>query len=147
MNLQALLQEAMKTKNDLARNLLRVILGEVATRRARTGKEPADEEVYGIVRKLIAGNAETRRELENRGQTTHEAYERLGRENAYLESLLPRSLDAAAIRQELEPIAAELKTARNDGQATGLAMKHLKQKGLTVQGEEVASAVKALRAS
>jgi uncharacterized protein YqeY len=146
MDLQAKLQEAMKAKDDLARNLLRVILGEVSTRRARTGKEPGDEEVHAIIRKLIAGNQETRKELEQRGQTAHEAYERLARENAYLETLLPKTLDQAAVRKELEPIAAELRGAKNDGQATGLAMKHLKQKGLAVLGEDVAAAVKQLRA-
>ena len=145
MDLQAKLREAVKARDDLARDLLRVILGEVSTRRARTGKEPTDEEVQGIIRKLIAGNAETRQELEKRGQTTHEAYGRLARENAYLESLLPAALDRAAIRKELEPIAADLKGARNDGQATGMAMKHLRQRGLAVQGEEVAATVKEFR--
>ncbi len=146
MDLPAMLKEALKSKNDLARDLLRVVMGEVSTRRVRTGKEPGDEEVYGIIRKLIASNAETRGELEQRGQTGHEAYERLARENAYLEQLLPRGLDRAALRKELEPIAADLKAAKNDGQATGLAIKHLKQKGLAVPGEEVAAAVKELRA-
>ncbi len=146
MDLQAKLKDAMKAKDELARDLLRVILGEVSTRRARTGKEPTDEEVHAIIRKVLAGNQETRKELEQRGQTAHEAYERLGRENAYLESLLPAVLDRAAIRKELEPLGAELRAAKNDGQATGLAMKHLKQKGLAVQGEEVAAAVKELRA-
>src|SRR5262249_25424033 len=100
----------------------------------------------GIIRKLIAGNDETRRELEGRGQTAHPSYERLARENAYLQTLLPRTLDRAAIRRELEPVAAELRAAKSDGQATGLAMKHLKQGGLAVQGEDVAAAVKELRA-
>jgi uncharacterized protein YqeY len=146
VDLQAKIQEAVKARDDLARDLLRVILGEVSTRRARTGQEPRDDEIQAIIRKLIASNQETRRELEQRGQTAHEAYERLGRENAYLETLLPKTLDQAAIRQELEAIADSLKAAKNDGQATGLAMKHLKQKGLPVQGEDVAAAVKELRA-
>ena len=115
MDLQAKLREAMKAKDDLARDLLRVILGEVSTRRARTGREPGDEEVHGIVRKLVAGNDETRRELERHGQTAHEAYGRLARENAYLETLLPRTLDPAAIRKELEGIAADLKGAGTTG--------------------------------
>ena len=146
MDLPAMLKEALKSKDDLARDLLRVIMGEVSTRRARTGKEPGDEEVHAIIRKLITANAETRRELEQRGQTQHDAYERLGRENAYLEQLLPKGLDRAAVLKELEPIVADLKGAKNDGQATGLAIKHLKQKGLAVPGEEVAAAVKELRA-
>jgi uncharacterized protein YqeY len=146
MQLQAKLQAAMKARDDLARDLLRVILGEVSTRRARTGKEPGDAEVHGIIRGLIASNNETRQELEQRSQTSHEAYERLARENSYLETLLPTTLDQAAIRKALEPIRDQLQQAKNDGQATGLAMKHLKQQGLAVLGEDVAAAVKQLRA-
>jgi uncharacterized protein YqeY len=145
MDLRAKLQAAIKAGDDLARDVLRVIMGEVSTRQARTGKESSDEEIHGIIRSLVANNNETRKELEQRGHTTHEAYDRLARENRYLETLLPRTLDRAAIRHELEPIAAELKGAKNDGQATGLAMKHLKQKGLTVLGEDVAATVKQLR--
>ncbi len=146
MNLQAKLQEAVKAHNDLARDLLRVIMGEVSTRKARTGKEPADDEVHKIIRAMIASNNETRQELEKRSQTGHDAYARLARENVYLEALLPKTLDQAAIVKELEAVAADLKSAKNDGQATGLAMKHLKQIGLAVQGEDVAAAVKQLRA-
>jgi uncharacterized protein YqeY len=146
MNLQAQLQEAMKARNDLAKNVLRVIMGEVSTRKARTGKEPPDTEVHAIIRSMISNNSETRKELEQRANTTHEAYARLAQENAYLETLLPKTLDQAAIRKELEAIVGELKAAKNDGQATGLAMKHLKQKGLAVLGEDVAAAVKQLRA-
>jgi uncharacterized protein YqeY len=145
MDLQAKLQEAMKARDDLARDLLRVVLGETSTRRARTGKEPADEEVHGIIRGLIASNTQTRQELEQRGQTGHEAYERLARENQYLETLLPKTLDQPAIGKELEPIAAELRGAKNDGQATGLAVKHLKQRGLAALGADVAAAVRQLR--
>jgi len=35
--------------------------------------------------------------------------------------------------------------AKNDGQATGVAMKHLKSSGASVTGQDVAQAVKALR--
>ena len=83
MDLQVMLKDAMKSKNDLARDLLRVIMGEASTLRARTGREPGDVEVQGIIRKLIAGNAETRKELEQRGQTQHAAYERLARESIF----------------------------------------------------------------
>ncbi len=145
MDLQAKLQEAVKARNDLARDLLRVILGEVSTRQARTGKLPPDTEIHAIIRSMMTNNAETRKELEQRGQTTHAAYERLGQENVYLEALLPKTLDVAAIVRELGPVAADLRAAKNDGQATGLAMKHLKSKGLAVLGEDVSAAVKQLR--
>src|SRR5947209_2610460 len=101
MDLRAKLQDAMRARDDLARDLLRVIMGEVSTRQARTGKATRDEDVHAIVRSMITNNKETRHELEQRGQTGHEAYERLGREIAYLETLLPQTLDQAAIRREL----------------------------------------------
>jgi uncharacterized protein YqeY len=145
MDLRAKLQEAIKAKNDLAKDVLRVLMGEASTREARTGQPPSEADVHAIVRKLIASNTETRTELERRGQTGHSNYQRLAEENTYLEGLLPKSPDTAAIRRELEAIAGDLKAAKNDGQATGLAMKHLKQKGLAVQGEQVAAAVKEIR--
>jgi uncharacterized protein YqeY len=145
MNLQAKLQEAMKARDELARDVLRVIMGEISTRKARTGKDPTDEQVHGIIRSLIVNNTESRTQLEQRGQTSHAAYDRLGRENAYLETLLPSTLDRTAIRKELELIATDLKGAKSDGQATGLAMKHLKQKNLAVLGEDVAAVVKDVR--
>jgi uncharacterized protein YqeY len=141
-----MLREAMKARDELAKGLLRVVLGEVSTRRARTGQEPTGEEVQGIIRKVMAGNDETRRELERHGQTDHEAYGRLARENAYLQTLLPQTLNREAIRNELQPIVADLRGAKNDGQAMGLAMKHLKGKGLAVLGEDVAAAVRDVRA-
>ncbi len=146
MDLHAKLVAAMKAKDDLVKDVLRVVLGEVSTRKARSGKEPRDEEVHAIIRSMMANNVETRKELEQRGQTAHDAYERLGRENSYLETLLPRTLDRDAILKELAPVAAELKAAKSDGQATGLAVKQLKQKGLAVLGEDVAAAVKQMRA-
>jgi len=145
MDLQAQLKEAMKARNELAKNLLRIVMGEVSTLKARTGKEPADTEIHGIIRRIIAGNNETRKELEQHGQTAHEAYARLAQENAYLETMLPKTLDQAAIKKELEAIAAALKGAKSDGQATGTAMKHFKQTGLAVLGEDVAAVVREIR--
>jgi hypothetical protein len=60
--------------------------------------------------------------------------------------LLPKTLDREAIRKELEAVAADLRGAKGEGQATGMAMKHLKGKGLAVLGEDVAVAVKEIRA-
>ena len=45
----------------------------------------------------------------------------------------------------LAPVVDALKAAGNDGQATGVAMKHLKSVGAVVTGKEVTAAVKKLR--
>jgi uncharacterized protein YqeY len=71
----------------------------------------------------------------------------LEREIALLKSLLPQTLDAAAITKALEPVRAEIQSAKNDGQATGLAMKHLKGLAVNVQGQDVAAVVKEIRTS
>ena len=49
------LKEAMKSKNDLAKNLLRVILGEADTEEGR-GKAVTDEIILRIIRKIAEGN-------------------------------------------------------------------------------------------
>jgi hypothetical protein len=50
------------------------------------------------------------------------------------------------IVKALEGQIDAIKAAGNDGQATGIAMKHLKSTGQTASGNEVAEAVKRLRA-
>jgi hypothetical protein len=42
-------------------------------------------------------------------------------------------------------VAGAIKAAGNDGQATGVAMKHLKSAGASVDGKTVAEAVKQIR--
>ena len=69
----------------------------------------------------------------------------LERETALLRALLPQTLDVAAITQALEPVRADIVNAKNEGQATGVAMKHLKSLALSVQGQDVAAAVKQIR--
>lgn len=71
----------------------------------------------------------------------------LEREIAVLKSLLPQTLDVAAIVQALEPVRAAIRNAKNDGQATGLAMKHLKGQSLPVQGQDVSVAVRQIRSA
>ena len=51
------------------------------------------------------------------------------------------------IAQALIPVAAQIKAAGNDGQATGIAMKQLKSTGQSVNGKDVTAAVKELRKS
>ena len=73
--------------------------------------------------------------------------EELDEEYAYLDLLLPKSLGIEEIKAALVSVVADLKSAKSDGQATGLAMKTLKQLKLTVLGNDVSQAVKELRTS
>jgi uncharacterized protein YqeY len=133
------LKAAMKAKNVVEREILRVALGEIQTIEARTGSM-SDAEAAGILKKLVKSNQETHAASENAEQRAT-----LEQENAVLESLLPKTLSVDAIVGELTPAFVQIKAAANDGQATGVAMKHLKATGASVTGKDVAEAVKRIR--
>ena len=132
---------AMKAKNTVEKEVLRVALGEIQVVEARSGSV-TDEQAQAIVRKLVKSNQET---LELSASEDQKAT--LKEEIAVLESLLPKSLSADEIASQLAPVAAAIQGAGNAGQATGIAMKHLKAAGLQVGGKDVASAVELLRRS
>ncbi len=131
---------AMKAGRTLEKEILRVALGEIQTQEARVAKSMSDEEVAAIVRKLVKNNQETLAASESAEQK-----EQLAQEIAVLESLLPAALGVDEIVVALAPVVDALKAAGNDGQATGVAMKHLKSVGAVVTGKEVTAAVKKLR--
>ena len=74
-----------------------------------------------------------------------ENHARLAAENAYLQALMPESLSVDEITAVLDEVIDAVKGAKNDGQATGIAMKHLKGLRLRVLGDDVAAAVKKVR--
>jgi uncharacterized protein YqeY len=140
-------EEAKRAGKREEKNVLSVILGDIATLEGRSGKDVPDAEVEKLLRKMVESNVETVAQLKshNRGDNPQVAV--LDRETVLLKSLLPQTLDAAAIGKALEPVRADILAAKNDGQAMGVAMKHLKALGLKTQGQDVSAAVQALRAS
>lgn len=143
--LKAKLTEARKAGRAADLPVLQVVLGEASTAEARSGKAPGDDEVEKIIRKTILGNEETMGLMKQRGMGG-EPYAKLEAENALLKTFLPQTLSVAEIVAELGAVADAIKGAKNDGQATGVAMKHLKGKGLKVLGDDVTAAVKQVRA-
>lgn len=133
---------AMKAKDTVAKEVLRVAQGDIEMHHTRTGEHMTDDQAQKVVRKLMKSNEET---LEH---TTDEATaEKLKKEIAILEALLPRTLGVDEIVAALGPVADGIKAAGNDGQATGVAMKHLKPQGLAVEGKDVSAAVKQIRSA
>ncbi len=130
---------AMKSGNTLEKEILRVALGEIQVAEGR-GVTTTDESAAGVVRKLIKSNEETL------AATTDEAAKRtLAEENVVLASLLPRSMGVPEIVEALAAVRDAIKAAGNDGQATGVAMKHLKAAGAVASGKDVTAAVKQIR--
>jgi len=139
--IKARMFRAMKAGNVVEKEILRVAVGEITTDAARDGRRGDDEEARAIVRKLIKSNEES---LASGLVADRRAV--LEQENGILSEFLPKSLGVEDIVSALAPVHAAIKAAGNEGQATGVAMKHLKSSGATVNGKDVAEAVKRVRA-
>jgi uncharacterized protein YqeY len=130
---------AMKAGHVVEKEILRVAIGEVETAASRVATLD-DEATLGILRKLLKSNEETMGlEVDVAKKAT------LAEENAVLKSLLPQSLGVDAIVDALAPLRDAIRGAGNDGQATGIAMKHLKAQGAVAGGKDVTEAVKKMR--
>lgn len=132
---------AMKAGKTLEKGVLKLALGEIQTLEARTGEELSDDKAAGLLRKLIKSNTESL-------EATEDADKRatLEQEIAILDALLPKTLGPDEIAAALDAVKDAILAAGNDGQATGVAMKHLKAAGASVTGKDVSEAVRAIRA-
>lgn len=132
---------AMKAKDTVTKEVLRVALGEVQTAASRTGEDLDDAAVEKILRKLVKSNEESL------AATAKEAdRETLAREIEVLSDLLPKTLTVDEIVAALAEQRDAIRAADNDGKATGVAMKHLESSGAVVDGKDVNAAVRAIRA-
>lgn len=138
--IRARMKDAMKARRNVEKEILRVCLGEITTEEARSGEPMSDAAVEKILRKLLKSNVETLKATEDEEQRAT-----IAEENAILESLLPKQLTEAEIVEALAPVADAIESAAGDGPATGIAMKHLKQRGAAVDGKTVSAAVKKIR--
>jgi uncharacterized protein len=131
---------AMKSGDTVARDVLRLALGEIQTAEARKNAALSEDEGMAALRKLIKSNEETLSlSVEGEGAAA------LRREIDVLSALLPKSLSVDAIVAALESERDAIKAAKSDGQATGIAMKHLKAGGHVVSGNDVGAAIKKMR--
>jgi uncharacterized protein YqeY len=127
---------ATKAKDNATKNTLKVVLGEVDTQEGR-GKTLTDEQIYGVIRKVLQGVEE---------MLTYKPGDAvLMQEKATLSKLLPVQFDREDILDKLIDKVDEIKNAKSDGQATGIAMKYFKENKLVVDGTLMAEIVKQLR--
>lgn len=136
------MRAAMQARDEVAKNILGLAVGEMQTAEARANRAITDAEAVAVVRKLVKSNEETLAATgDGEGAAT------LRREIDVLSSLLPKSMAYADIVSALAPVAEALRAAKSDGQAMGLAMKHLKASGASVESADVQKAVAHVRAS
>ncbi len=132
--------EAMKSGDVVARDVLRLALGEIQTAEARKNAPATEDDAANALRKLIKSNEET---LGLTGEGERATV--LRREIEVLSALLPKQLSVDDIVAALASQHEAIKAAKGDGQATGIAMKHLKASGAAVSGNDVGAAVKKIR--
>jgi hypothetical protein len=117
-----------------------VALGEIQMGEHRSNVKATEEEAVAVVKKLVKSVEETL------GLTPDgAAKDTLMQEVVILRSLLPATLGVAELVGLLVDQVDALKAAKNDGAATGIAMKALKTKGAVADGKDVQEAVKQLR--
>jgi uncharacterized protein len=131
--------QAMRERDNVAKDVLRVALGEIQTQEHRANQTMTDDEAVAVVRKLVKSNEETM------AASTGERAATLKREIELLTSLLPKRMTIEQIVLALEPQRDALRAAKGDGPAVGIAIKHLKASGASFDGTDVAEAVKRLR--
>lgn len=132
--------QAMKAGNSVEKEILRVAMGEITTDAARPGKKGDDDETQAILKKLVKSNEESLAASQDEAQKAQ-----LRAEIEVLNAFLPKSLGVAEILALLANVADAVKAAPGEGQATGVAMKHLKSVGAVVSGKDVSAAVRQLR--
>jgi uncharacterized protein YqeY len=128
--------QAMKQNQTLEKEVLRTVIGEVT----RSGDDPTDERVLGVLKKLVKSNQET---LE--AATDPEQRRALEREIEVLGTFLPATTGPEQLREILEPTAAAIRAAAGPGPAMGIAMKFLKAANVTAESRDVQAAIAELR--
>ena len=139
--IKARMTRAMRERDEVVRNILGLAVGEIQTAEARANRPLGDDEAMAIVRKLLKSNEET---LALAGTDDARA-PGLRREIETLSALLPRSMSVEQIVDALSSVAEAIRAAKSDGQAMGVAMKHLKAAGAVVGAPDVQQAVKEVR--
>lgn len=130
---------AMKSNKTVEKEILRVAMGEITMTSARESRELSDDDVRGILRKMLKSIRESLVEAPPEGKAA------LEEELSVVESLLPQTLGVDAIVAALEEVRDAIVGAAAEGPAMGIAMKALKVKGLAVEAPLVGQAVKRLR--
>ena len=131
-----LIKRSMKDKDNLKRDILKLVLGEIQSKESRTGKNLNDDKIESIIRKLIESNLEI---------LSHKYDVVLSRENEILGNLLPTVMTTEEIEEALKDVSEDIKTANNDGQAMGIAMKTMKSCSGKALGQDVKEVVSDLR--
>jgi len=141
---------AMKSGNDTEKNLFRVVLGEAQMAAVRKGKDkPDDETMIATIRKVINGLNENI--VLVKGSATGGSTVQQETELALLAPFLPATWDQPQIEAFFlngdNLVFEQIRDAKSEGAAMGLAMKTLKGESAPVNADDVKAVVTKIRTS
>jgi uncharacterized protein YqeY len=122
---------ATRTRNQLASDILKVVLGECQTRNNFT-----DDFIIRYCREIVKGNTETMKFGESA---------KLSRENELLRSYLPKEVSKEELAAYAGQISGEIKAAQSDKHAIGVLVKYVKSLGLLASGDAAKEVVSPIR--
>lgn len=145
------LRESMKSNDELAKGLLRIILGEVSTQQqSKKGKPLDDNGVKQIIKGMMASNRECIEVLTKAGREAETTKFRI--EFDFLWKFIPNLVNSDKVAEYLSEVKDQIKAFPKDdkgqgqGQAMGFANKHLKSKQVEYFGDDVKKLVEQWRA-
>lgn len=126
------LKDAMRNKEELRRDVLRMVIAALKNRRIEVGSDLSDDEQVAVVLKAVKSREESAVAYDQGGRPELAAKERA--EIEILAPYLPKTLDEAETRAALEAIAKELGLAEK--KQMGQLMKAVKERhGAAVDGK------------
>jgi len=139
--------EAMRNKDEGAKDILRVALGEMQSVESREGSID-EEKCQKILRNILYSNQQNLDAYSS--NMTLEQKSKIEKENEILEKFVTETLSKNSIIMSLhvssDPSAGKAVIEEpNTGKAIGLAMKYFKKMGDSVDGKVVAEAVKEMK--
>lgn len=152
MILETIIREAIKhslqTNNIVAKEVLRLALGTI--QQEGSSKNLNEEQKLNIVRKLIKSNETTiaamhEKPLSEWSEEWQHNAPKLAQEITTLQTLLPQTLTFEETKTALAERIADIKTAKSDGMALGLAMKFFKQNNTSIDNNVVKQVVENIR--
>jgi uncharacterized protein YqeY len=146
--IQARIKQAMREKDEVTRDVLRVALGQIQLEASSAAT--TEEQKLAVVRKLIKSNQITLASMGERPRAEWSAEwtsnaEKLSREVTLLEGLLPQTWSEEQISAFIRDNGIDVTSQKSDGQAMGAVMQELKKAAAPVESARVKSAVEGLR--
>jgi len=115
------LKQAMRDRNDVARDTLRMLLAEMKNREIAAGQDLSDDEGLAVLQKAVKTRQESVEQFDRAGRADLVAREKA--EIAVVQAYLPQSMTEDEVRAAVRAVLAE--TGVSSKKDLGVAMKAL----------------------